>query len=273
MDVSHRVSYLLGRFLLQKFTIRTFVTLKVPRPAMETKMMMPPRELPPPTNLTEFLAAWFGVLPFALHDVCGLIGADADSINMSNLGNWRNQLESPLPPFTALAEEGLQVVVDQVMEEANEKADAHNEMVEERASNYFLEPGSGCSVLGGLCTNENDFVGTMKRYVREVFPDIVMNHSRYSREQELAFGGLNVASRHRAVRRNQKWIALAAGCGDVYPPTRDEAPLGKKFASFLSHKDYAFSINALKSDAEVIHNKTQSLTGLMDVSCLFLMMR
>jgi hypothetical protein len=212
--------------------------------------------------LTQFLGAWFKVFPFPLEDVCGLIRADTWPHEFGFLPST-NRCALPLPPFRATKgsfETTFKDIVDAASKEKVETAKKHNEIVDKRAGTYALEPGTGCSVLGGLCTNETDFAGTLKRYCREILPDVVA-HESSNFNLGLAENGFGIVSRHRSMRQDQKWV-VPFGCGEEIPPP-SETNL-HNFDYFLSSKQYAFAVESMKDDARKVWEKTTTLNGLMD---------
>jgi hypothetical protein len=246
-------------FLNQKFTLRVFVNMKAPVISVDKKTLglaLPPRILTAPAYLTQFLGSWYGVFPFLLRDVCGLIRSNGEPLDIDY--NWAGKCGIPLPPFT-LDKDTSDDLVDVVSAEKAEIEKRQNEIVDERANTYALESGTGCSLLGGLCTNETDFAGSLKRYFREILPDVVLG----VRRTDLGLVGieLGVVSRHRSMRKSETWI-IAAGCGNYSTTTREES--AHKYDSFLSSNEYAFAITSMRDDAILIHDKTKTLNGLMD---------
>jgi hypothetical protein len=197
--------------------------------------------------LTQFLATWFGVVPFPLADVSGLIRADSEALA------FRYQPSVPVPPFRL--REGI---LDAASKKKDEMAKIHNKIADQRAGTFALESGTGCSILGGLCTNETDFAGTLKRYLREILPDVLLDASKRL-NLGLIEDGLGVVSRHRSMRKGEKFT-IPFGCGDE-PACKD--PI-HTYDSFLSSKDYAFAVTSMKDDAKRIHDKTKTLNGLID---------
>jgi hypothetical protein len=232
-------------FLNQKFTLRVFVNIAVPGSSRSS----PPRSLTPPSYLTQFLATWFGVVPFPLADVSGLIRADSEALA------FRYQPSVPVPPFRL--REGI---LDAASKKKDEMAKIHNKIADQRAGTFALESGTGCSILGGLCTNETDFAGTLKRYCREILPDVVA-HESSNFNLGLAENGFGIVSRHRSMRQDQKWV-VPFGCGEEIPPP-SETNL-HNFDYFLSSKQYAFAVESMKDDARKVWEKTTTLNGLMD---------
>jgi hypothetical protein len=223
----------------------------------ERRRLLPqPRALTASPYLTEFLGAWFEIFPFRLADISGLIRADSKvaPLDICTLGG---KLTVPLPPFT-MEKETSQALVDVVSKKQNEMGTRQNESVDQRASTYALASGTGCSVLGGLCTNETDFAGMLKRYFREIFPDIVLDAR--SSNRNMVINELGIVSLHRPMRRIEKWV-VPAGCGNTLPPPRDPFHM---HASFLSGEEYLFAMTSMQKDANRIHDKTKTLNGLMD---------
>jgi hypothetical protein len=222
----------------------------------EKRRLLQPRDLKASPYLTEFLGSWFGVFPFRLADVNGLLRADSEDAPLE-ICTLRGKLSVPLPPFT-MEKETSQAFVDAASKKQNEMGTRQNESVDQRESTYALASGTGCSVLGGLCTNETDFAGMLKRYFREIFPDIVMKAR--SSDRAMVTNELGIVSHHRAMRRIEKWI-VPAGCGNTLPPPSDPSHM---HASFLSGEEYAFAMTSIQKDANRIHDKTKTLNGIMD---------
>jgi hypothetical protein len=224
-----------------------------------TKRLLPPRALTAPPNLTEFLGAWFGVFPFRLEDISGLVRADSEDISPDIYG-WAGKFSVPLPPF-AVEKENTQGLVDAASKKKKEMGKAQNESVDQRASTYALASGTGCSVLGGLCTNETDFAGTLKRYFREIFSDIVLNANSFDRgERAMVTKELGIVSSHRSMRKTEKWV-VSTGCRDHIPPPYDCSHL---FRSCLSSEEYPFAMTSMRKDARRIYDKTRTMNGLLD---------
>jgi hypothetical protein len=223
-------------------------------PLTSAKLSLP-RSLTPPHYLTEFMGAWFGIFPFQLADISGLIRAESEDEPPDIYNGWSGNITVPLPPFT-MGKESSQVFVDAAFEKTKEMETSQNESVDQRASTYALESGTGCSVLGGLCTNETDFAGTLKRYFREIFPDIVLDAS--TSDIGMVNDELGVVSRHRPIRKGEKYVVMA-GCVNGHR----EAPR-HKYTSFLNPREYSFAITSMREDAQRVHNRTRHLNGLMD---------
>jgi hypothetical protein len=222
----------------------------------EKRRLLQPRDLKASPYLTEFLGAWFGVFPFRLADVNGLVRADSEDAPL-DICTLRGKLSVPLPPFT-MDREASQAFVDAASKKQNEMSTRQNESVDQRASTYALVSGTGCSVLGGLCTNETDFAGMLERYFREIFPDVVMDAR--SSDRAMVTNELGIVSRHRAMRRIEKYV-VPAGCGNTLPPPSDPSHM---HTSFLSGEEYPFAMTSMQKDANRIHDKTKTLNGLMD---------
>jgi hypothetical protein len=156
--------------------------------------------------------------------------------------------------------EASQAFVDGASKKKKEMEKRQNESVDQRASTYALESGTGCSVLGGLCTNETDFAGTLKRYFREIVPDIVLSAS--ASDLGMVNNELGIVSRHRPIRRDEKWVVLA-GCRNrkAVPPHREHP---HKYASSLNDEEYPFAITSMREDAKRVRNKTKNLNGLIN---------
>jgi hypothetical protein len=245
-------------FLTQKFRLSVFVNRKAPG----LTSLSPPLILTAPAYLTQFLGTWFNVLPFPLADVCGLLRPDGEPFDKSCFYDWRGKLDVPLPPFTLIDKDTPQDFVDAASKEKAEIEKRQNEIVDQRTGAHALESGTGCSLLGGLCTDETDFAGSLKRYFREILPDVVSDASRSDLSLELGLvrSELGLVSRHRSMRQDQKWV-VPFGCGN-WTTTREEST--HKYDSFLSSTEYAFAITNMKRDANLIHDKTTNLHGLMD---------
>jgi hypothetical protein len=224
-------------------------------PLTSAKLSLP-RAVASPPYLTEFKGAWFQIFPFQLADISGLIRAESADEPL-DIYDGRGKLTVPLPPFT-MEKETSQVFVDAASEKTKEMEKIQNEFVDQRASTYALESGTGCSVLGGLCTNVTEFAGTLKRYFREIFPDIVLDAS--GSDLGMVNNELGVVSRHRPIRRGEKWV-VTAGCVNAADHHRHSP---HKYDSFLSPKDYGFAITSMREDAKRVHNRTRHLNGLMD---------
>jgi hypothetical protein len=154
--------------------------------------------------LTNFLEAWFQVFPFRLADISRLIRAGSDDAPL-DIYDGRGKLVVPLPPFI-VEKETSQAFVEAASKKKKEMR-RHHESVDQRASPYALESGTGCSVLGGLCTNETDFAGALKRIFREIFPDIVLGVS--ASDLGIVNNELGIVSCHRKIRMDEKWVVLA----------------------------------------------------------------
>lgn len=227
-------------------------------------VQLPPRELTPPVNLTEVLGTWFGVLPLSLKDVCGVLPADVDPVEVTShlFGNYEQALTLPMAPFK-VTEKDCQEEVDSALAKLDETADSHNESVEERTSSYALETATDCSMLGGVCGNQSDFAGVVRRYVTELLPDIVVKSSNsYSSypSRDLVQSELGLVSKHRAMRKTNKGVVPSLEeMRLVHVRTID--PLGR---SMLSLEDYAVAAICLADSAQTVHSKTGSLNGVMD---------
>jgi hypothetical protein len=222
----------------------------------EMRTLLPPRTLTAPEHLTEFLGTWFGVFPFQLADISGLVRADSDDIS-PNIYGWSGKLAVPFPPFT-IEKEPSQDFVDAASKKKKEMGKTQNDSVDQRASTYALASGTGCSALGGLCTNETEFAGTLKRYIREIFSDIVLDAR--SSDSNMVTNELGVVSSHRPMRKREKWV-VSAGCGNNAPRPRYMPDV---YASILSDEEYPFAMTSMRKDVKRIHDKTETLNGLMD---------
>jgi hypothetical protein len=219
------------------------------------RRLLPPQPLTAPEYLTEFLGTWFGVFPFRLADISGLVRSD--DISLDNIYGRSAMHEVPLPPFI-IKKIGSRDCVDAASKKKKEMGKTQNKSVDQRASTYALASGTGCTVLGGLCTNETDFAGTLKRYFREIFADIVLDAR--SPNHDMVTNELGIVSCHRTLRRGEKWV-VPAGCANYVPPPRY---LPDIYASILSREEYPFAMTSMRKDAKRIYDKTRTLNGLMD---------
>jgi hypothetical protein len=221
------------------------------------RVLMPPRTLTAPDHLTEFLGTWFGVFPFRLQDISGLVRADSDATPLDNFYNYSDKHSVPLPPFI-IEKKATQDFADSASKKMKEMGKAQNESVDQRASTYTLASSSGCSGLGGLCTNETDFAGTLKRYFREIFSDILLDAR--PPDHDMLTNELGIVSCHRPMRRKEKWV-VSTGCGNRVDSHRNPHDM---YGSFLSGEEYPFAMTSLRKDARRIRDKTGSLNGLVD---------
>jgi hypothetical protein len=77
-----------------------------------------------------------------------------------------------IPPFVKTSQE-CSVVEDSIALTRSELIDTLDSSAKEREVCLALEAGKESSVLGGVCSNESDFTGSLKRYSREILADVV----------------------------------------------------------------------------------------------------
>lgn len=208
--------------------------------------------------MTRFLGAWFGAFPFALSDVNGRLqakhklqveeGADSKCIS--------------IPPFTKSGNERQIHLfsIDPTREKLIGSLDA---LTKDREASLALEAGQGLSVLGGVCSNETDFTGSLKRYFREILADVVYEKSLRrgvgSRQDLWLDESLGVTSHHRIMRTYHRETEAI-----VDDERENHTRNGIEYDSYLSHRDYALAQRSLVGNAERICQNTQHLGALMN---------
>jgi hypothetical protein len=224
--------------LFQTFIVRVFVS---------------PTHSAPPSSMTRFLGSWFGAFPFALSEVNGRLRAK------DSTGDSRLYAARPIgvPPFAKSKNECL--VRDSMLAPARKKLiETVDTAVKEREESLALVTGQASSVLGGVCSNETDFTGSLKRYFREILADVVHEKSMFSGDGTLWLEeSLGVTSRHRNMRSHYR---ETEGNVDECRAQRN----GLEYDSYLSHRDYAVAQRSLVADAALVYTHTRSLNTLMD---------
>jgi hypothetical protein len=136
-------------------------------------------------------------------------------------------------------------------------------LTKDRETSLALEASKGLSVLGGVCSSETDFAGSIKRYFREILADVVhgKSMSRFDGDQQEALWldeSLGVTSRHRKMRTyHQETDGLV---GEPLNHFRYKM----EYDSYLSHRDYALAQQSLVGNAAQVFKSTQNLGALMD---------
>jgi hypothetical protein len=212
-----------------------------------------------PTNMTRFLGAWFGAFPFALSEVNGRLRAQA-SPQVTDLC----PVAIRIPPFRKSAQE-RQVHMTSIDATREKLMDTLATLTKDRETSLALEAGKGLSVLGGVCSNETDFTGSLKRYFREILADVVhVSMSRHGVDQRALWldESLGVTSRHRKMRTYHRETEALAD--ELVDGRVNHSQNGMEYDSYLSHRDYALAQQSLVGNAAQVINSTQNLGALMD---------
>jgi hypothetical protein len=225
-------------FCRQTFTLRVFVANRFPVC---------------PSNMTRFLGAWFGAFPFALSEVNGRLRA-----------KHKPQVPGPacigIPPFTKSPRE-CQTDLTSIAPTREKLIGTLDALTKDREASLSLEAGKGLSVLGGVCSNETDFTGSLKRYFREILADVVHEKSiprSVERPDLWLEESLGVTSRHRKMRT---YYQETEG---VVDERVNHLRNGIEYDSYLSHRDYALAQRSLVGNAGQVFTSTQNLGALMD---------
>jgi len=202
--------------------------------------------------LTQFLGSWFGVFPFQLTDLAGRVKA-----KLSVEPTVPRHID--IPPFQLSHDhrEECEELIDQLRDEHLE---AFNAAVDSREGNMLLERGTRTSRrLGGISTNEVDFTGVLKKYYREILPDIIVARpsSRYDSYRAAISENFGVVSHHRGIRRDNNVVLLHNG-DSVY----DNSPRGK-FQSLLSTEDFDFATFDLVESSAKLLDSIDSIKSLL----------
>jgi hypothetical protein len=129
----------------------------------------------------------------------------------------------------------------------------------DREASLALDAGTESSVLGGVCSNETDFTGSLKRYLREILADVVHKKNMVDQSQTLwAEESLGVTSRHRRMRTYE------IETDGVLDESAGSPKHGIEYDSCLSPRDYALAQRSLMGNASQVFLSTQSLSLLMD---------
>jgi hypothetical protein len=208
--------------------------------------------------MTRFLGAWFGAFPFALSDVNGRLQA-----------RLKPQLPGPvgvgIPPFGKSARE-RQIHLTSITPTIQKLVGTLEHLTKDREASLALEASQGLSVLGGVCSNETDFSGSLKRYFREILADVVHEKSVPRRGNYLDLWldeSLGVTSRHREMR-----TYYGESDGEVDDDRVHRRRVGIEYDSYLSHRDYALAQRSLVGNAAQVLNSTQNLGALVSTGQL-----
>jgi hypothetical protein len=205
------------------------------------------------SKLTQFLGSWYGIFPFKLADLAGRVKADMNE-------DTRATRHIEVPPFTLLTQEQEEYrAAAQTTREA--LVTSFNEAVTEREQSLALESSQPSSNLGGICTNEVDFEGSMKRFFREILPDVATDYFQGEGCRRFVEQHLGAASKHRSIREKRPYIVddNSEDVGLNYRETRGG------LSSFLSEVDLASAIaDHSLSYKRVQMGQTNSFDGLMN---------
>lgn len=184
-------------------------------------------------GLTQFLCSWFGTFPLHLPDLTGRLSAEARY--------GKNPAE--VKPV--------------------------NKAVRKREKKISLQSSDTApTVLGGVCTNEMDFHGAMKRYFRESFPDILRHvfgqrpmviEEPDGAEIEVQTNILAEQSvkvlRHREIRYDHKCIVddQQEGCDE---------PRGR-YRSILNKDEFQLMANCFHQASCMFVQRTYTLDGVV----------
>jgi hypothetical protein len=208
-----------------------------------------------PSNMTRFLGAWFGAFPFALSQVNGRLRAK-DTRQFIGVSSSMKMI--PIPPFIKTFQE-CSVDDDSITLTRSELIDTLNSSTKDLEASLTLEAGKESSVLGGVCFNETDFTGSLKRYFREILADVVHEKNMVDRVQTLWLEeNLGVTSRHRRMRTYE------IETDGVVDESIGGPKHGIEYDSYLSPRDYALAQRSLIGNASQVFLSTQSLSVLMD---------
>jgi hypothetical protein len=204
--------------------------------------------------MTRFLGAWFGAFPFALSDVNGRLRAKDTPMD-----NRRSTIKKfPIPPFIKTFQE-CSVEENSMILTRSQLIHTLNSSTKDREASLALDAGKESSVLGGVCSNETDFTGSLKRYLREILADVVHEKNMVDQSQTLwAEESLGVTSRHRRMRTYE------IETDGVLDESAGSPKHGIEYDSCLSPRDYALAQRSLMGNASQVFLSTQSLSLLMD---------
>jgi hypothetical protein len=137
--------------------------------------------------------------------------------------------------------------------------DLYNEEIDEnRRTRFSLTSGTGSSVLGGVCTNETDFEGTMRRFYREIAFECAteFNIDPVTWHSEAT----GVVSDHRRIMTSFD----AEITKSVETMSIDPRAASYSLGTCFSKEDQAI-LHRTGNEAREPQNQTKSLKGLLDL--------
>ena len=137
-----------------------------------------------------------------------------------------------------------------------EMVDLHNEEIDEhRRTSFSLTSGTGSAAMGGICTNETDFEGTMRRFYREIAFECATEFD--SDPVPWHWKATGVLSDHRAM---QSSIAVDI-TGEM---TAQLGAASYSLGTCFSKEDQA-KLYRTGDEASELQKQTKSLKGLLDL--------
>jgi len=205
----------------------------------------------PPSSATRFLGAWFGVFPLQLPEVCGRLRPHYES---RELGEY-DRYNIGVPPFVLRGPElrDAEKLIEPERQALNEQL---CEALQSREEIAVLKSGTGSPILGGHCTNETDFEGTLKRYVRECLPDLIGKANDCTRESVWLNDG--IASYHRRMKRDSRELTIVSKEHSI------SSNPGLAYDTIFSPGDFALATTHLCRDSKSLREQTCTLNGMMD---------
>lgn len=209
-----------------------------------------------PSAMTAFLGTWFGVGPFQLADLINLRATAAPEARRSYSSYSPMGRKIPVPPFT-LSRAAYETAHETAKQEQEVLVDLFNEAVDEnRLARYSLTSGTGSSVLGGICTNETDFEGMLRRFYRE----ILFECAEYVRPLSCWHSSeTGVVSNHRTMRE----LCDTNITTTLYLGRYDNNP-NYALGGCFSQEDKAM-LALTRKDAHTLKNETRSLGGMLSL--------
>jgi len=149
-------------------------------------------------QMTSFLGAWFGILPFSLTDLCGTLFINEPEQQFG-------RIEVPVPPYS-LSEDVIKAMSEVAEQFHSTYKDKLEEAGRKHTSLHTISPSQGVIGMGGTCSNNTDFIGILRTYYTEILPVVCLNWKRSNKKNGLApiYDDLGVVSGHRTMYTNAK---------------------------------------------------------------------
>lgn len=210
--------------------------------------------------MVQFLGSFCDIFPFKLKDLAGL--------NVAPKVVDKPVYSLKIPPFSldgVSSKKEKQEHTDAVKKTRKTILRSYNNAVTARKNVLTLKSGSGSSSLGGVCTDEVDFEGVMKRFYREVLSDVVASSGSNGGAKLFYEKRLGVASTHRSLRTNRHHLVSEHAPTGYYSDDDDDDDGGERgmLTSFLSKDGYAYATTDLVEPSKRLLNKTKTLDGLL----------
>ena len=205
-----------------------------------------------PSAMAAFLATWFHVGPFDLSDLFNLRASVPARLVLYH----SQQSRIPVPPFT-MSTPAAESMRNIASEREEILVNRHNKKIDDNRNRFSLTSGTGSAVLGGVCTNETDFEGIMRRFYREIaFECAAAIDERGDDSSFWHSHATGVVSDHRIMNAT----TMSAKLKVQFSSADASYALGTCYSP-----DDQLILRRTAKDARALQQETSSLKGLMDL--------